>query len=202
IPGTKITVTANRTIKAVWKDQVVPNPVYYTVKLNLNGGKWNGNTGIVSLKKEEGTVITLPEPTRSGYTFDYWKGSRYEAGEEYTVTEDHTLTAQWIRNATPAPTPTPTPTSTPTPTPTSRPTPTPSSGNNGGSSSGGGGSSYSSGSGGSTQNSGGTNGASTPNTGRSGGPNTGDNGSIALWMVLLLISTAMLLFAVTYNRGR
>ncbi|MCR5267440.1 MAG: InlB B-repeat-containing protein, partial [Lachnospiraceae bacterium] len=47
IPGTKITVTANRTIKAVWKDQVVPNPVYYTVKLNLNGGKWNGNTGIV-----------------------------------------------------------------------------------------------------------------------------------------------------------
>ena len=49
---------------------------------------------------EDGATITLPKPTRSGYTFDYWEGSRYEAGASYTVTGDHTFTAQWKANST------------------------------------------------------------------------------------------------------
>jgi LPXTG-motif cell wall-anchored protein len=42
-----------------------------------------------------GSTITLPKPSRKGYAFDYWKGSRYEAGASYKVEGDHTLTAQW-----------------------------------------------------------------------------------------------------------
>lgn len=42
-----------------------------------------------------GSTITLPKPSRKGYAFDYWKGSRYEAGASYKVEGNHTLTAQW-----------------------------------------------------------------------------------------------------------
>ena len=44
---------------------------------------------------DSGKVITLPAPTRDGYTFDYWEGSRYKAGDKYTVTADHTFKAVW-----------------------------------------------------------------------------------------------------------
>ena len=48
-----------------------------------------------TITAEEGSTITLPKPSRKGYAFDYWKGSRYEAGASYKVEGDHTLTAQW-----------------------------------------------------------------------------------------------------------
>ena len=67
----------------------------FTISYDLNGGKLNGQTGVVTTKIEEGTVITLPALTRDGYTFDYWEGSRYNAGDKYTVTGDHTFKAVW-----------------------------------------------------------------------------------------------------------
>ena len=66
-----------------------------TVKYDLNGGTLDGKTGVLDKNVEKGTTITLPMPTRSGYEFDYWEGSVYHAGDEYTVNEDHTFTAQW-----------------------------------------------------------------------------------------------------------
>ncbi|MBQ6428853.1 MAG: LPXTG cell wall anchor domain-containing protein, partial [Oscillospiraceae bacterium] len=30
-----------------------------------------------------------------GFVFTYWRGSEYQPGDEYTVFEDHTFTAQW-----------------------------------------------------------------------------------------------------------
>lgn len=70
-------------------------PKQYTVTYELNGGKLDGQTGTVSAKYDKGTVITLPEPARKGYTFDHWEGSTYNAGDNYTVTEDHTFKAVW-----------------------------------------------------------------------------------------------------------
>lgn len=67
----------------------------YTITYELNGGKLDGQTGTVSAKYDNGTVITLPEPARKGYTFDHWEGSTYNAGDNYTVTEDHTFKAVW-----------------------------------------------------------------------------------------------------------
>ncbi|MBR3275014.1 MAG: InlB B-repeat-containing protein [Eubacterium sp.] len=72
--------------------------VYYSISLNLNGGTWDGKTGTVTLSIEEGQTLTLPKPTREGYTFDYWEGSRYEAGANYIVKENHNFTAQWKQN--------------------------------------------------------------------------------------------------------
>lgn len=54
----------------------------------------------------EGTVITIHEaPVRNGYAFKYWKGSEYDPGDKYTVTEDHVFTAQWEKTGEPDPNP-------------------------------------------------------------------------------------------------
>ena len=47
----------------------------------------------------DGTEITIHDaPTREGYTFLYWKGSEYQPGDTYKVTEDHIFEAQWKKN--------------------------------------------------------------------------------------------------------
>ena len=74
---------------------VEPVATQYTITYDLNGGTLDGQTGIVTKKIDAGKVITLPAPTRDGYTFDYWEGSRYKAGDKYTVTADHTFKAVW-----------------------------------------------------------------------------------------------------------
>lgn len=74
----------------------VPEPVKEsTITYDLNGGTWDGKTGIVTQTVNNGTVITLPKPTRDGYTFDYWEGSKYYAGDKYKVNGDHTFKAVW-----------------------------------------------------------------------------------------------------------
>ena len=77
--------------------EVIPalDPVMYTITLDLSGGTLDGKSGKITISAEEGSVIILPKPSRTGYVFDYWKGSRYEAGASYKVEGDHTLTAQW-----------------------------------------------------------------------------------------------------------
>ena len=40
----------------------------------------------------------MKAPTRKGYIFNYWKGSKYHPGDKYTVSEDHTLTAVWKKD--------------------------------------------------------------------------------------------------------
>ena len=77
-----------------------PEPVSKaTITYDLNGGTLNGKTGVVTITEDIGTVITLPAPTRDGYTFDYWEGSKYNAGDKYTVNGDHTFKAVWKTGA-------------------------------------------------------------------------------------------------------
>ena len=96
----KFTMPAgNVTVSVTFKKQEVPVTVtQYTVTYVLDGGTLDGQTGSVTVTVDAGTVITLPTPTKDGYTFDYWEGSRYNAGDNYTVNEDHTFTAVWKSN--------------------------------------------------------------------------------------------------------
>lgn len=71
------------------------DPEYFEIVFDLNGGELDGVTGTMTYACEEGTVIELPEPTREGFLFDYWEGSKYYAGDKYTVTEDHNFKAMW-----------------------------------------------------------------------------------------------------------
>ena len=71
-----------------------------TIKFELNGGTMWDQTGTVTREYAAGEVITMPKPSRKGYTFRYWKGSKYEAGARYEVTEDHSFEAVWKKNVT------------------------------------------------------------------------------------------------------
>ena len=80
----------------------------HTIKYDLNGGTMNGKTGVIEVVANYGDKITIMEaPTRKGYTFDYWKGSKYYPGDRYTVESDHTLSAVWKKDKKPEPEPDP-----------------------------------------------------------------------------------------------
>ena len=127
VPGEAV-YDSNDPAKPMASVEISVEPQKYTVTYDLNGGTLNGKTGKVTKEVEEGEEITLPTPTRKGYTFDYWKGSKYKAGDKYAVKEDHTFVAQWKKN-TPSTPDTPSTPVTPAPTTPVTPTPvTPSSG--------------------------------------------------------------------------
>jgi hypothetical protein len=67
----------------------------YSVTYVLDGGMLNGTSGDISQYYDDGTGIALPEPTREGYRFAYWEGSRYNAGDVFMVTADHIFKAIW-----------------------------------------------------------------------------------------------------------
>ncbi|MCR5576834.1 MAG: InlB B-repeat-containing protein [Oscillospiraceae bacterium] len=70
----------------------------YTITYVLNGGVYAGSRANIRETYPAGTVISIHEaPIRRGYRFLYWQGSAYYPGESYTVTGDHTFTAQWER---------------------------------------------------------------------------------------------------------
>ena len=83
MPASKVTVTINA-VKL------------FTLTFDLDGGQYNGNP-IYIVEHEDQTAIQMPEPKRKGYSFEYWEGSRYYAGDFYTVTEDHVFKAIWSR---------------------------------------------------------------------------------------------------------
>ena len=67
-----------------------------TITYNANGGKFSDDSNLKIEKYKEGEkIIVIDAPTRPGYKFLYWKGSKHYPGNEYTVVEDHTFTAQW-----------------------------------------------------------------------------------------------------------
>ena len=63
---------------------------------DANGGKFSDGTKIKSDTYPVDDVLKIMEaPTRKGYKFLYWKGSKYNPGDKYTVKDDHTFVAQW-----------------------------------------------------------------------------------------------------------
>ena len=68
----------------------------YTITYDLNGGNYKGKTGTITRQYEDGKKIKLlGAPSKPGYEFAYWKGSKYKAKAKYKVTGDHTFVAQW-----------------------------------------------------------------------------------------------------------
>lgn len=78
------------------------NGTTYTLTLKYNDNATADSTYTV----ESGAEITLPKPTRDGYTFQGWyDASGARVGAPYIVIADASLTAQWSANPTPVPTP-------------------------------------------------------------------------------------------------
>ncbi len=86
------TFKENITLTAQWK--VTECKVIF----NVNGGS---DVDLAEFDLDYGSVITLPETTREGYTMQ-WEvvsgkdvGELYDAGDEYPVTQDTTFKAKW-----------------------------------------------------------------------------------------------------------
>ena len=96
-PGTAA-ITGDTTF--TYSFEAIPSPAKKgTLTFDLAGGTLEGKTGKITIEANVGDTIKLPDtPTREGYTFQYWKGSRYEAGADYKVEGDHTFTAVWEKN--------------------------------------------------------------------------------------------------------
>lgn len=82
--GEEITITADTTVKAVWKAKS------YTITFDTNGG-----SAVAPITQNYGTTIIAPEnPTKTGYTFKKWD-------TEIPATmpaENITITAEWTVN--------------------------------------------------------------------------------------------------------
>ena len=82
----------------------------YTVTFNYNLAT-GGNSVADAIFTTGGTAITLPTPTRTGYTFAGWfedSGfSGLKLGSTYAPTQSRTIYAKWTVNETPSPTPSP-----------------------------------------------------------------------------------------------
>ena len=71
-------------------------PQIYEITYKLNGGEYEGSKEDIIESYESGTEISIHKaPVREGFEFLYWKGSEYHPGDKYTVTENHTFTAEW-----------------------------------------------------------------------------------------------------------
>ena len=86
--------TGNKSYTANW---TVTN---YTITYNLNGGTITGNPGNYNIESNE---ITLPTPTKTGYTFTGWTGSNGTTPQTTVKipkgsTENKTYTANWSIN--------------------------------------------------------------------------------------------------------
>ena len=97
VTGDKFTIgTADVAVQAVFEAIPVKKGI---LTFDLAGGTLDGKTGMITVEANVGDTVKLPgAPTREGYTFQYWKGSVYEAGAEYKVEGDHTFTAVWEEN--------------------------------------------------------------------------------------------------------
>ena len=93
--GATYNPTGEITLYAHWQEQVE-----YTVTYNANGG----TCGTASATYQ-GTALTLPTPTRTGYTFNGWYTAASgdtkagDAGASYTPSANITLYAQWEKIA-------------------------------------------------------------------------------------------------------
>ena len=84
--------TGDTTLYAHW---IETPPETFTVTFDANGGSVSPGSGVTG---EDGTLSSLPTPTRSGYTFDGWftaatGGTRVDVNDVYS--SDTTIYAHW-----------------------------------------------------------------------------------------------------------
>lgn len=98
VEGNKITIRSlDRDLNCI----IYFEPKKYTVTLDSNGGTPANYTREVTYKEKYGS---MPEPTRTGYSFDGWYtektgGSKVTSTTDVTITNDQTLYAHWNPNS-------------------------------------------------------------------------------------------------------
>ncbi len=95
MPAQNVSMTANAQIN------------HSTLKVDPNGGFWQGSAAVQSFTEHYGTAKSIPDPVRTGYTFSGWVKSEpfngsvnnavYTFGAEDGATD--VLTASWTANS-------------------------------------------------------------------------------------------------------
>ena len=91
--GSSYKPSQNITLYAIWKKNA---PTMCTLTYNANGGSVSPSSATF----EMGKTVTLPTPTRSGYTFDGWytaKDGGTKVSDSLKVTANITLYAHWTK---------------------------------------------------------------------------------------------------------
>ncbi len=93
--GSSYTPSSSVTIYARW------STVQYTITWNANGGSVSPTSSVVNA----GSSVTAPTPTRSGFTFSFWRSplaggdpTIVSAGNSYTPTGNIEFYAIWTQN--------------------------------------------------------------------------------------------------------
>ena len=101
--GTRVIIDASKNGDIFEGIAITKNPnEVFTVTYNANGGSVSPASAEFWIN---GTVLTLPTPTYSGYTLNGWYDAAYggnkigDAGASYTPTADITLYAQWTEES-------------------------------------------------------------------------------------------------------
>lgn len=97
------TITGGTFYGNVTGNGTIADSAKFEVTLDLDGG--NGNDKEYILK---GQKLTLPTPTKDGYTFDGWFNGENEYDFSLPVISTLSLTAHWVKNPTPPTTEPPT----------------------------------------------------------------------------------------------
>lgn len=83
--------------------EILVKNIENVLKINPNGGVWNGNSSEQTFKLTYQATKTVDNPTRNGFTFDGWRVSESTSsinGTTFTMgTADTILTANWRRNS-------------------------------------------------------------------------------------------------------
>ena len=95
MPAQNVSMTANAQIN------------HSTLKVDPNGGSWNGSADIQSFRENYGTAMSIPDPVRTGYTFSGWvksepfNGSLNNAVYTFGTADGavDVLTASWTANS-------------------------------------------------------------------------------------------------------
>ena len=95
MPAQNVSMTANAQIN------------HSTLKVDPNGGFWQGSAAVQSFTEHYGTAKSIPDPVRTGYTFSGWvksepfNGSLNNAVYTFGVADGATdvLTASWTANS-------------------------------------------------------------------------------------------------------
>lgn len=74
--------TVNTETKNVKKENINASTITHQLTVNPAGGTWRGTTSNTLVDMEQNSQITIEEPTRPGYEFQYW----LQRGEQFYIT--------------------------------------------------------------------------------------------------------------------
>ena len=95
---TSSTSTSSTSTSSTTSEEVDDGKEKYTLEIDPDGGIYNGSNNKVTSELKEGSEVTLEEPTKDNYVFDYWlkDGEEHLQGNNFIIDKNTTVKAVWV----------------------------------------------------------------------------------------------------------